>query len=265
MSEFIDRREGRRLFGLAPEAYDASRPDYPDWIFEELCETQALFDGAATLEIGPGSGRATRRLIEHGADPITLVEPDERFFRMLAFANDGVRTCTTLHASFEQAPLTDAEFDLAVAATSFHWVEPDSGLRKLRRILKPGGTAALIWNVFQDLDRADPFHDATAQLLAPLAVSPSGAPDGIPFALDRDARRADALRAGFEHVTYSESRWSFLLDTEQTGKLYEGFSHIQRLDAAARTLLIEKLKRIADEEFGGRVERNVTSCLYRLS
>jgi SAM-dependent methyltransferase len=168
-----------------------------------------------------------------------------------------------LHESFEDAPLTDSKFDLVVAATSFHWIEPESGLRKVRRILKDGGAAALIWNVLQDLDKKDPFHDATEQLMASLPVF--GAPNSIPFPLDRAAREVEARRAGFERVSYSESRWSFVLDTWQVGKLYESFSHIQRLEEAARSSLIDQLKKIADDEFGGRVERNVTSCLYRLS
>jgi SAM-dependent methyltransferase len=266
MADRIHRSEGRNLFGLDPQGYDASRPDYPDWIFEELSTSRALFEGAATVEIGPGTGLATRRLIEFGASPITLIEPDERFAHMLSLATaNGRGTFTVLHESFEQAPLADGEFDLAVAATAFHWIEQEYGLRKLRRILRNGGTAALIWNVFQDLDKEDPFHDATRQILAPLSVSPSGAPDSIPFALDRTAREADAQQAGFSSVTYSESRWSLVLDTEQVAKLYEGFSHIQRLDNAARSTVIDGIRKIAADEFGGRVERNMTSCLYRLS
>lgn len=261
----IDRTEGRHLFGLNPDGYDATRPAYPQWIFEELASSGALYSGAATLEIGPGTGRATRRLIEYGADPLTLVEPDSRFEKLLHEATSRLPTCTVLRTYFEDARLEAQQFDLAVAATSFHWIDPITGMVKLRKLLRNEGTAALIWNVLQDLDKPDPFHEATEALLSPLAASPSGRPNAIPFALDRAAREADARRGGFDEVTYSESRWSFQLRTEQVGQLYEGFSPIQRLDADARKTLLDALMRIAETQFGGVVERNVTSCMYRLS
>lgn len=265
MSNSINRIEGRHLFGSDPEGYDAVRPSYPDWVFDALIRRGSLFEGAKTLEIGPGSGSVTRRLLELGADPLTLIEPDQRFAEILALAaNAADSNCSVIHQSFETAPLPPKHFDLVVAATSFHWVEPEHGLSKVRRILRNGGTAALMWNVLQDLDKDDPFHDATKDLLASLADSPSGAPDSTPFALDRGAREADARAAGFEQISYKESRWSYVITTEQVGKLYEGFSSIQRLDDDSRQNLLQKLMMIADEQFDGRVVRNMTSCLYQL-
>jgi hypothetical protein len=84
MPDHIDRQEGRRLFGLNPQRYDEARPDYPPWIYQHLREIGALVEDTATLEIGAGSGRATRRLLEYGANPLTIIEPDERFAPLLA-------------------------------------------------------------------------------------------------------------------------------------------------------------------------------------
>jgi len=129
--------------------------------------------------------------------------------------------------------------------------------------VRPGGHVALWWNVLQDLDKEDRFHDATAHLLHALAVGPTGAPDSIPFALDRRAREADFERSGaFEAVRYYETRWTHTLDARGTGHLYEGFSAIQRLDTARRQALLRALIDIAERQFGGTVERNVTSVLY---
>lgn len=265
MSNSINRIEGRHLFGSDPDGYDAVRPSYPDWIFDALIRQGSLFEGAKTLEIGPGSGSATRRLLEFGADPLTLIEPDQRFAEILALAANAVdANCSVVHQSFEAASLPPEHFDLVVAATAFHWVEPEQGLRKVRRILRNGGTAALMWNVLQDLNKEDPFHDATKDLLASLADSPSGAPDSTPFALDRAAREEESRAVGFSQISYSESRWSYVITTEQVGKLYEGFSSIQRLDDDPRNDLLQKLMAIAHEQFDGRVVRNMTSCLYLL-
>lgn len=266
MTDRIDPGEGRRLFGLDPEGYDDVRPDYPDWIFESLSRSGALYPGAATLEIGPGPGTATSRLLDLGADPLTLVEPDERFARTLELTTRVAgNRCTIVHQSFEDIEPGAGQFDLVAAATSFHWLDPVPALQKARRILGDDGCLALFWNVFQDLDKPDPFHDATRALLAPLAASPSGAPDTVPFALDRTAREAEARRAGFSDISYEESHWVYEISTAQVSRLYGGFSSIQRLEEDARRALLADLMRIAEVEFNGHVTRNMTSCLYRIS
>jgi len=96
-----------------------------------------------------------------------------------------------------------------------------------------------------------------------LSTSPSGEPDTLPFALDRKAREAEfAGNGGFEIAAYLEVRWAFQLSTLQVGSLYGGFSSIARLPSAMRAELLNRLMDIADKEFNGTVERNMTSPLY---
>ena len=264
MPEFIDRSEGRRLFGLNPEGYEDARPQYPDAIYRLLVEHQALVPGTATLEIGAGSGLATRRLIELGANPITVVEPDHRFAPMLSALREKTGADLRLISdAFEAVRLPAHSFDLVAAATSYHWLDPQIALDKIADALAPGGYAALWWNVFQDLERDDAFHEATLPLFTNQAISPSGMPDAIPFALDRAAREAEFARNGaFEPVAYAQTCWTLVLDTRRVGRLYEGFSHIQRMPESERALLLQRLTEIAQTQFGGRVERNMTSPIY---
>jgi len=264
MPEPIDRSEGRRLFGLNPDRYCKARPEYPEAIYQCLVDHRALVPNTRTLEIGAGSGLATRRLIELGAKPITVVEPDARFTPSLRRLQETTGAeMRLIHSAFEDTELPLHAFELVAAATSFHWLDPQVALDKIADALEAGGFAALWWNVFQDPDRADPFHDATRSLLADLAVSQSEAPGALPFALDRRAREAEFARTEkFEAVVYAETRWTLILDVTQMGLLYEGFSHIQRLPEADRASLLRALMEIARTEFGGRVERNMTSPIY---
>jgi SAM-dependent methyltransferase len=226
-----------------------------------MIDRGALWPHAATLEIGAGSGLATRRLIEYGANPITVIEPDERFAPQLtSLANADLHL---VQHAFEDADLPSHGFDLVAAATSFHWLDPDVAIDKIARVLKPGGYAALWWNLFGDADREDPFHDATQSLLADLAVSPSGAPNTLPFALDRKAREAEFARSGkFGAVEYMQTRWTLTLNTRQVGQLYGGFSHIQRLPETERIEVLERLMAVAESDFGGTVRRNMVSAIY---
>lgn len=263
MPDLIGTHEGRALFGFDPGVYDRARPAYPEWVYQELVGMGALGPSTGALEIGSGTGLATRRLLGLGADPLTVVEPDERFHPLLRdlMAASKAR-CRLLGQSFEDAELDEAAFDLIVAATSFHWIDETTGLARCARVLRPGGRLALWWNLFGDLDRADAFHEATRRVLEPLATSPSGGPGETPFALDRPRRTAALTRAGFIDLGYRDSRWTLTLDTEQIGALYLTFASIQRLAPDRRDRVLEALMEISERDFGGRVERNMTTALY---
>jgi hypothetical protein len=123
MADDIDLDEGRGLFGRNPGGYHGSRPEYPPWIYQRLVEAGALGPSRATLEIGAGSGLATRRLLEHGADPLTIIEPDVRFAPLLeAIARASAADTQIVRRTFETASLAPGRFDLVVAATAFHWI-----------------------------------------------------------------------------------------------------------------------------------------------
>ncbi len=163
-------------------------------------------------------------------------------------------------STFEEAALAESVFDLGVCATAFHWLEEDSALAQIARLLRPGGWWAMLWNVFGDSGRPDPFHEATKMLLdAPWG--PSAGTRGIPFALDSTARVEALRRAGaFDLIEHRRSAWLLELDAQQTVALYATFSEINaRQDRQA--VLIE-LGRIGRDEFQGRVTRNMTTSLY---
>src|SRR5262245_40359876 len=170
--------EHRRLFGGDPGAYDRGRPDYPSRVYEILTKRCGLRPGAATLEIGPGSGLATRRLLALGADPLVAVEPDER---LAAYLSERLRAeghAVELRGEpFEEAALAASSFDLVVSATAFHWLDQPVALAKAARLLRPGGWLANWWNVFGDPIGGDAFHEATKHFMEPLG-RPAANPDG---------------------------------------------------------------------------------------
>src|SRR4029077_13012410 len=98
----IDRKFGRQAFGLDPGGYHAARPSYPDWVFDALHERCGLAPNVATFEIGAGTGTATRRLLELGANPLTAIEPDDRLATFLQRTIPD-KALTVLIATFEEA------------------------------------------------------------------------------------------------------------------------------------------------------------------
>ncbi len=257
----IDRKEGRRLFGSDPAAYDLARPGHAERVYEVLVERCSLGLGASVLEVGPGTGQATRRLLELGADPIVALEPDPALGAHLGkLLGERVDVRET---TLEDAELPSDGFDLAVAASSFHWVDEEVGLVTIFHALRPGGWVAIWWTLFGDADEPDAFITATSPLLENLHSSPTAGEEGRPpHALDREVRITALNAAVFEEVGHEVVRWNASWDADGIRALYGTFSPIARLDESRRTQILDGVARIAREDFGGRVERTLLTSLY---
>lgn len=254
--------EGRRAFGADPANYDSARPQYPARVFELLRERCGLRPGAKVFEIGPGTGLATRPLLEAGAR-ITAVEPDERLAAKLRekTPTDSLEIIVT---PFEDVELEQGSFDLGVSATAFHWLDQRPALSKIASLSRPGGWWAMWRNVFGDPDRDDPFHEATKELLSGLAASRSQPQNWQhPFGLDAETRLADIDSVGaFEDAAFENLKWTLVLDPTQVRALYATYSQFSVVEETERSRLLDRLQEIAASEFSGRVERNMCTAIY---
>jgi SAM-dependent methyltransferase len=259
--ERINRREGRSLFGIDPAGYDAARPGHAERVYEVLVERCGLVPGVAVIEVGPGTGQATRRLLDLGADPLVAIEPDPALAAYLDAALGGGIEVQIV--ALEDAHLPTDTFDLAAASSSFHWVEEETGLAKLFATLRPCGWLAMWWTLFGEGGAPDAFIAATSPLLDDLQASPTRGEEGRPaYALDSEARLAALHVAGFEDAEHEVVRWGASWDTEGIRALYGTFSPIARLDDARKGEILDGVARIAKLEFGGRVERTLRTSLY---
>jgi SAM-dependent methyltransferase len=255
----ITREFGRAAFGENPAGYHGSRPQYPEWVYATLAAHCGLSPKAAAFEIGAGTGIATRRLLEFGADPLVAIEPDRRLADFLRSENPD-EALKIVVAPFEAAALKEKSFDLGVSATAFHWLEEEPALSKIAGLLRAGGWWAAVWNIFGDDSRPDPFHEATKDLLG-VPANPSQSKNGMPFGLDSAARVAALKRTGaFDLVEHQTSQWPLVLDADQTMALYATYSNLNARDD--RAAVLAELGRIARDDFGNRVVRNMTTSLY---
>jgi len=257
----IDRREGRRLFGADPAAYDFARPGHAERVYDVLVERCGLGPGTRVLEIGPGTGQATRRLLDLGADRLVAIEPNASLAAYLIEAlGDRVDVRVT---PLEDTQLPSEAFDVAVAASSFHWVDEAVGLGKVLAALRPGGWCALWWTLFGDGGQPDAFITATSPLLENLHTSPTAGEEGRPpHARDREARLRALEAAGFEDVEHELIEWQARWDTAGIRALYGTFSPIARLDDRRREEILDGIARIAEADFEGIVERTLVTSLY---
>src|SRR5262252_6453609 len=118
--------------------YVASRPNYPDALFEELKLACDLGPGSLVADVGAGTGLLTHGLLVRGYS-VVAVEPNhamrEAANRLLA-AFAGYRG---VDGSAERIPLGDSSFDLVTAAHAFHWFAVEAARAECLRVLRPGG------------------------------------------------------------------------------------------------------------------------------
>lgn len=258
----LDRNFGREAFGADPANYHAARPPYPQAAWEALVQRAGLRAGIDIIEIGAGTGLATLPLLAHDPAQLLAIEPDVRLATFLANSVADPRL-EVIAESFEEIEPAPASFDLAVSATAFHWLDAVPALRRMHSLLRDGGSVALIWNVFGDSSRPDPFHDATTQLFEGHRVSTSaGGSDRPPFALDEAARLADFAAAGFAADAPQFLRWTLALDPDGVRALYATYSNVTALPAHEQTRLLDTLHYVAAQQFAGRVERNMITAIY---
>jgi SAM-dependent methyltransferase len=256
--------DGRRLFGADPAGYASGRPGYPQEVYEILVGRCGLRAGTATLEIGPGGGQATERLLELGARPLVAIEPDPSLAGYLrARFGDDVDVRIT---PFEDVEVPVATFDLAASATAFHWVDRRRGIAQLARSLRPGGWWAGWWTIFHDPEREDLLYEALSPILSTLPrVSGGRGHNGAAttFALDRHQRFSDLEVAGlFTSVEAEHLRWSLELDPAAARGLYATFSPVIALPDGRREEVLQEIERVIQERFDGRVVRSAVTVVY---
>lgn len=118
--------------------YDAGRPTYP----ESLLSALPPLAGARVLEIGAGTGLATRRLVTAGADVVAT----DIGARMLGRLHELLPDVTVAVARAEALPFAAGRFDGVCAAQAWHWVSVDEAVAEVARVLRPDGWLAVWWN-----------------------------------------------------------------------------------------------------------------------
>ncbi len=266
-------RLGRSAYGGDPEGYHASRRDYPARLFELIGARCAISPATRAFEIGPGTGKATRPMLELGLRSVVGVEPDARLADYLRAKIADPRLRLEV-APFEDADLPEGGFELGYAASSFHWLDMVPALEKVARLLKPGGTWAMWWNIHQDPDRPGPFGDAITPLIRQLrAEAPSfrneprdALPGGLPLVMARtlqvDERVAELRAAGFSDIEHEMIRDEACFDTAAIRALYGSFSVMRDVAPERAEAFLDRLAEIVETEFGGQVQRACVMPVY---
>ena len=134
----------KTTFNTAPTLYEAVRPGYPKELIQDVVNLSGLKGHSRILEVGCGTGKATRPFAERGyelvcldigADLIAVAKEKLREFPKVSFVPE----------TFE-AWKPEGKFDLIISATAFHWVNPKVRYLKASEVLRSDGFLAVFSN-----------------------------------------------------------------------------------------------------------------------
>ena len=238
--------------------YRAVRPEYPADVFAAIESYADLPDPPRVLEVGAGTGQATRQMAALGWS-IDAIEPGRRLSTELRSVArpDSVRV---REVRFEDAVVEGSSFDLVVAATSWHWVDASVGYRKARAALRPRGTIALMWNAHvPDTTHPDwvPIRRVYLDIAPELADLARLTPDRVDYDPAWELEHSECFDDIEQHtwpfeVSYTTVEFLTLIDT---------YASHRRLDAHRRRQLGDRLRSTIDDDLGGHVTKPYETLL----
>jgi SAM-dependent methyltransferase len=254
-------REARRMsFNADALTYKRGRPRYPDAVFGLLAKRCGLRPGARVLEIGAGTGLATGPLLAAGAH-VVAVEPGEGLAAILAADHACDRLEITV-SDFETVDLQGG-FDLAVAATALHWLNPATSTAKIGGLVRPGGWLAAWWNEFGDAKRPTLFRDRLDEVYHDLLPADfTGYRESRSHVLDTDRWRGQLTVGGyFDDVSVEIIEWTQILTAQTARDQWSTFPNIAELAPPNREEFLTRLGSLVDE-LGGRVTDPRLTVVY---
>jgi SAM-dependent methyltransferase len=257
-------------FDTVAQSYDEVRPRYPEALFDDLLNIAHPRQGGRILEVGAGSGIATRPFAARGFDVVAL-EPGAEL-ASLARRNLAAYPNAVVHrVSFEKARLATASFEMIVSATAWHWVDPLRGASIAARVLPSGGTLALWWMGFSTL--TDPFVAQSREIIRSWVSSPAAAVNGALWMYTGTPRGpagsvssclAGDVAAHPDFVKIDQRRYVTRLsyDADTYVQLLGTYADFVLLPEPIRSGLYDDIRRLINDQFSGRVTRTFVTTLY---
>jgi SAM-dependent methyltransferase len=252
-----DPREARASFDKVPDTYHGIRPGYPDVLFDDLFGL--LPAQPHVLEVGPGTGQATRDLLAHGAT-VHAVEIGrtmaEKLRRVLP-----AEALTITVGDFERVPTDETNYDCVFSATAYHWIEPSAQVDRPAALLTTGGVIAVVDLIQVDAPSDRGFFAAAQPIYERYGEGHQGPP--APRRDEVDPLMRSALRhdGRFERLDVRHYDWDQTYSAAEYRRLMLSYSGTQSIEVHARQRLLDEMEEFVREHFDDRVTRPLVATL----
>lgn len=247
-----DLKQRKTWYSPAAEAYNRTRPHYPDTLISRVVELTQLENGSRILEIGCGPGTATVSFANLGFSMLCL-EPNPDFYEIARRNCSHYPNLEIKNTSFEEWKPEAKPFNAVLAATSIHWIPAEVAYPKVANALQDNGVLILLWNVPAIPYRE--FHQVLQdvyQIHAPSLSHYKG----------RETHEAELRELGqivatsdqFEGIVFEQIIWETSYSVDEYLTLLSTFSQYLELDEKSRKDLFVGLQKKIDNHFAGHIK-----------
>ena len=254
----VSRSDDIRLsFDTVAEVYDGVRPSYPPDLFDSLFEM--LPPEPTIIEVGPGTGQATKDLLDRGAF-VHAVEIGPTMAGILRSNLPSNRLRVSVGA-FETTGIRLAPADAVFAATAYHWVAKEAQTDRPATILRPGGLVAIVDLIQVESPDDAGFFETAQPIYERYGVSHIGPPPPHRDEVDPPIRTVLDNDARFESTSVRRYDWNQTYSAERYRQLMLSYSVTQMMDEPDRQGLLDEVESLVRTDFGGCITRPLVVTL----
>jgi ubiquinone/menaquinone biosynthesis C-methylase UbiE len=255
----ISNMDLRKTFDEDAERYDRFRPTYPAALFDALIGVTGISAGSSLLEIGPGTGQATRPLAQIGAN-ITAIELGGELAEKARQELRDFSNVQIIKSSFEAVTLPAAHYEVIYSATAFHWVKDAYKFIKTARLLKPQGYLAIIHTEHVSDNAGDDFYAASQPIYdAYWPPQKHQHVSALPTLQNVKAPYIDT--ALFEHRFFKVFTEIKIYSAHEYAGLLSTYSPIIALSPAKRRSFLNDIEKLINERFDGQLKKSFAFTL----
>jgi ubiquinone/menaquinone biosynthesis C-methylase UbiE len=224
-----------QAFDDVAASYERGRPGYPVELIEWMTGRGLLGEGRTAIDLGAGTGKLTRPLMESGARVIA-VEPLAAMRAELSRVHPDAEA---LEGTAEAIPVESGIADTVTCGMAFHWFANDIAFAEIARVLRTAGELVIVTNGFE---QTTPLQRRVVQMRS-------------------DVQNGTGMSAGtsnWREVIGSSERFAFaeevsfhnevIVDLEGMLDRVRSSSPIARLPEQRRLELLDELRAMVDDE-----------------
>lgn len=253
--------EQRLAFGHVAEQYERARPSYPAAAIDQVLAYAGTRRGELVLEVGSGTGKATRLLADRGLRVLAL-EPDPA---MAAICRQMTNSSLVEVREMDfESWHADMSTRLVICAQAWHWLDPQLRWRRAAEALGREGAVAALWT-FPLWERIalraaldETYAQAVPEMVADFPLHPGSRAERIA------GNWREEVGENFADVRVSAHDWMKPYTAEEYVDVIATHQDHIRLEPERKAALLERV-RATIELHGGTIEvtYRTSVCLAR--
>jgi SAM-dependent methyltransferase len=247
----------RLSFNEVVRVYDEIRPSYPAELFDALF--QLLPSEPEIVEVGPGTGQATKDLLARGAR-VHAIEIGSAMAAKLRsnLPSDLLRVSV---GDFEDLCVATASADAVFSASAYHWIAPQAQTDRPASVLRSGGVIAIVDLIQVDSPLDLGFFTAAQPIYERYGQGHAGPPAPARDCVDPAIRSALEDDGRFDRVTVRRYDWDQTYGPSDYRKLMLSYSGTQMMKDSDRVGLLDEMESFIERGFDGRITRPLVVTL----